>query len=223
MIGEACNTNGYRYPKYVCASWSRNRGCHRFAIRQAELERVVLLKLKESLLPSHDLHSLEAELLDALRRRELDRQPLWEQSAVEGEVRQLERKVAQASENLGLLRGSAAQALAEKVNAWSERLDELQVLLAAPPDESKREAARVVEEAVKLLSELDELQPESSPVRLRALFQVTVDRVELHFGRRRTKKSHRNFVERGVLVLRETCAELRGRPQGENEETSLLF
>jgi len=214
MIGEACTANGYRYPKYVCASWGRNRGCHRFAIRQAKLEEAVLVKLKESLLPSQDLGALESELLAAYERRAADEAPLWERDALMSEVKQLERRVGQASENLGLLRGSAAKSLAEKLNGWCERLEELEAVLETPEDDSASGGEEVVRKAMSLLTEIDTLQPESSPVRLRALFEATVARIELRFGRRQTPKSFRNFLERGVVTLQSSCAELRGQLSG---------
>lgn len=34
--------------------------------------------------------------------------------------------------------------------------------------------------------------------------------VELRFGRRPTKKSHRNYLESGTLSLKGSCAEVRG-------------
>ena len=209
MNGEVCRSGKYRYPKYVCASWGRNRGCHRFAIGKGKLEGAVLCRLKESLLPVQGLATFREELLRAYRRRTKDDAPLWDRDTLSNEARQLERKLERGSENLGLLHGAAATSLAERLNKWSARLEEIRSDLASPPQEKLQTAEQVVDEALALLTELEGLQPESSSERLAALFKRAVAGVELVFGRCKTPKRYRNHLESGTLFLLDSVSQTR--------------
>jgi len=213
MCGELTGSKQYRYPKYVCPTWGENRGCSRFAIHQDRLEGAILHRLKAHLDPCRDLPALRAELLAAYARRIKEDAPLWDYDAITRESKQLERRVAQATKNLGLLHGVAAEGLASQINEWGDRLEELREQLSEPKKDRLREAEEVADRAVGLLEELGDLRADSSPARLRALFEATVDRVELRFGRRVVKTRHRNYLESGSVVLRAWTSELAPAPR----------
>jgi len=212
MCGEMTGAKRYRYPKYVCPTWGENRGCKRFMIRREALEGAILLKLKGHFDSSRDLSILRQELLAAYTRRLKEDSPVWDYDAIAREAKQLKRRVTQATKNLGLLHGVAAEGLASQINEWGDRLEELRTQLAEPKENPLRQAEEVVDRAVGLLEELEALRADSSPERLRALFQATVDRVELRFGRRKVRVKHRNYLESGRVVLRDWTSTVAGTP-----------
>jgi len=169
-----------RGPVYVCKGYRTGRTCEAYMVVSSRLEGEVLRVLKEALLPLK--LNLKPRLLKLLSER-LGVGPSPMQDRLKRELATLERRIDGGLDRLVLLPDRAATQLAEKIEAWTTRKDEVEHELERL--EAKRQRSTdleaLVDEVVRLLDDLDTAEAEAPPNELRVLFERLVCGVELDF------------------------------------------
>ncbi|MCW8141099.1 MAG: recombinase family protein [Planctomycetota bacterium] len=202
--------------RYMCKSPKVSGTCACYAIGAEVLERAVLRRLRETLLPMRA--QVEARVATILRERFGAGATSTELGELRREADALSRKVEQGIENLALVGGEAARRLAAKVAEWQGRLGELQRHLGAA-EAARAQAAHVGDATAEVMALFDDLAtigPDAPADARRLLFARTVAEVEVHFeterrreggkARHRARRGRVHFPKALVALVASMCA-----------------
>jgi len=205
MNGYSNKTGSYRYRRYACMSYNRNRTCHPYQVEADQLERAVLTKLRETYLPDVPRDLLRDKIIHVLRWRLVKDCPTLDRAAIKREHHALEGKIKTAIENMGAVSLAVAKTLGEQVDVWQKRRVEIEDLLTqeAAREEQEEDIEKVADDLLDMLGELEELAEDAPYVDTRLLFHRTIERVELEFATkppREGRQRARHRFTRGSVV-----------------------
>ena len=209
MTGRKTNA-GKKNPKwvkfnYTCQGGSERKGCKLFSLRVDRFEPVILRLIRETLLPAERGPELRALIEARVAERLGAEDPLAPKvSSIRSKISDLETRINQAVENLGRMRGKAADLLAAQVEAWANDLDELRVaLVEAETNEgnSRPSAESLVEDAMDLVKQIETVGTESSPRIRRALYHRVIRHLEVSFETTMVGRKKRHLPTGGRLTL----------------------
>lgn len=174
MNGNAQESKGYNYRRYMCSSYFQNRGCETYIVDAPRLERLILVRLKEAYLV--EPADRDAGVVVALRQRAGAESGECEAiKRLKLEQHDLETKIQGAINNIAVVPQEAARRLGEQVEQWSKQLDRFRLDLARY--EGRPARAMDVETAV---DEIAETPKDASTEVLRRLYGRVVESVELY-------------------------------------------
>jgi DNA invertase Pin-like site-specific DNA recombinase len=174
--GRQKNGKDYRYPRYVCSTYSRSgahcdSGCHHFSIRQELIYDVIIAKLRESLLAGGNLERLKQALRERLQQRcKPDADQL---ERLRSRLKQLDKELERFAKDWFRLPESLLDQLAAEADAKKRERD----LVARQLDAAETSAQPVnqeaiVDEAAKKVWTLAEELEAAEPARLRELMPI---------------------------------------------------
>jgi site-specific DNA recombinase len=206
MHGNALAAKGHRYTKYVCSTYCRSgknnpHGCGCHGIAQDQLVDVLVRKLQESVLTSHNLDRLRT----ALRRQIAQRQAVDAKGSDASRKRlsDLNREIDRAAENFLRAPAEVLDVIGQKLTALKRQRDHLQEeLTRAASAKRPKEADASVEAVVGRLWRLGEEMAKAQPARRREVFRLLVSRIDLRFGRVRRGKRTECPFQSGEIHLR---------------------
>lgn len=210
---------GKPFERYGCSSWRRDKTCAPITIAGDSIERTILRKLRDTLLPSEVARSnLRTEILAALKRQlggeagdavaSVDR--------LESARAALEGKIDRALERICLLDESSARLLSEKVRKWQGELGEVREDLAATRERTAiaRDLEKAADDVMGTLTRLADLRLDMPVGARKALYEEAIETVELEFGelpprpgRKRTRRPFkRGRIKINALLARASSA-----------------
>ena len=208
MTGRTTN-NGrkekWRKQVYMCSNGPGTGTCALFSLRADRIEPVVLEEIRKRLLPRERGTQLKELIKEQLQALQEAKDPFRADSdRLRRRQTELGRKISQALENLGCMKGRAAQLLAGQVEEWASEQEQLEASIHAA--ESQAEGSQInlgeaVESALAFVEELATVGMESDAMKRRKLFHKTVLRLEVAYETVVAGKRQRHVPTGGRLEL----------------------
>lgn len=195
---------------YQCRNGTEKRGCVLFSLRADMLEPRILEKLREHLIPAERGEELKRAVAALVAQRMAERKPA--QSGLKrdrSELEDLNGKISQAVENLGRMRGRAADLLGAQIEGWAAEAEELEAKvqrLAKDESESAPSVEEAVAGALELIGELEAVGMDATPTRRRALFRRVIRRLEIDHQTMMVGKRKRHMPVGGRMVLLDSAS-----------------
>jgi len=208
MTGRTTN-NGrkekWRKRVYMCSNGPGTGTCALFSLRADRIEPVVLEEIRKRLLPRERGTKLKELIKEQLQALLEAKDPFRADSdRLRRRQKELERRIAQALENLGCMKGKAAQLLAGQVEEWAREQEQLEASILEAESEAKGSQINLgeaVESALAFVEELETVGMESDAMKRRRLFQKTVLRLEVAYETVPAGKRQRHVPTGGRLEL----------------------
>ena len=209
FYGARTQKKGKAYERYSCSSWRRDKTCAPIGVDGEFIERTILRKLRDHLLPSEAARSnLRAEVLAALQRQlgGESGDALASVGRLEGARDALAGKIDRALERICYLDESSARMLSEKVRAWQGELGDIREELAATRERTAiaRDLERAADDIMGTLARLADLRLDAPVGARKAFYEEAVEGIELEFGEmppRPGRKRVRRPFKRGTIKL----------------------
>jgi DNA invertase Pin-like site-specific DNA recombinase len=203
----------YVYFRYICSTFRRRgkHACRENGVRQKDLLRAVVREVKDAIATPEALVQVRAEIA---RQAELLR------GAADGACKTLrerlaalDRDIAQGSRNLARLPEDLLPGVIAEVRAWQAQREQVLRDLAALENSPDGELpAERIEEALGVLTALDELVEAAPPAAVREALAPLVEKVTLNYSHRPGGGRNSNMLVSLDIDLTAEFAALLGAP-----------